>query len=346
MHGNASKGALLAVSCAAMLFAAGLSATSAGEAPLDVRTGLPTRVIEDAAVWSRFVDEACGMSPVFRDANSVRRALKTSAAYQPQQLESGEIAFVALIALEDPRFVNQIRSLAQDPQWRAETTERLLIEPEYALDIPGAEPTALRATEILIEQGRRVYESGRAVERSAYSVQHSAWSRHRITDRQQRLALVRKLSSLHYTAKPEEEARLVKTLAVLEPDDGPKLERKAALETPPVSPAVTRGLALAALAVLGHARDGNGKVAAALLDEKDSGACLQVAKLNLYQCLAVARPRYEDIYCLGEHGLRETGQCIAGAAVSRSSAHPPAESARLDRAEDLYVRKDYWPPRQ
>ena len=39
-----------------------------------------------------------------------------------------------------------------------------------------------------------------------------------------------------------------------------------------------------------------------------------MSKLNLYQCLAVARPWYEDMFCLGVHAVTDTGECIAKAA--------------------------------
>jgi hypothetical protein len=298
-------------------------------------------VLEDAAVWTRYVDDSCSLAPIFHDDRSVRRALTTAASYEPDQLQAGEIAFTALVALKDERFVSEVRLLAQDPQWRAATAERLLVDPDYALDIPGAEATAMRATQILIEQGRRVYESGKAVRQASYSVQKRGWARGKTPE----LAMVRKLSASHYTAKPIEEARLFRTLLVLVPDDGPELQKEVALQSPHVSPTVARGLALAALAVLGRARDGNGKAAQALLTDRDADACLRLAKLDLYQCLAVSNPRYEDLYCAGEHGLKETGRCLAGAAVNGPGAFKPAETARLDKADVLYVRKDYFPPR-
>ena len=39
-----------------------------------------------------------------------------------------------------------------------------------------------------------------------------------------------------------------------------------------------------------------------------------MAKLNLFQCLSVAGPEYEDVFCLGQHAVLDTGQCVAGAA--------------------------------
>jgi hypothetical protein len=56
-----------------------------------------------------------------------------------------------------------------------------------------------------------------------------------------------------------------------------------------------------------------------------------MAKLNLYQCMAVAGPQYEDIYCLGQHGMSDTGQCVGtaahGAAQSFAAYAPTPEPA-------------------
>jgi hypothetical protein len=39
-----------------------------------------------------------------------------------------------------------------------------------------------------------------------------------------------------------------------------------------------------------------------------------MAKLNLFQCMAVAGPHYEDVFCLSQHAMLEAGQCLAEAA--------------------------------
>ena len=40
---------------------------------------------------------------------------------------------------------------------------------------------------------------------------------------------------------------------------------------------------------------------------------LNLAKLNLYQCLAAAGPYYEDIYCLAQHAMLEPAGCATDA---------------------------------
>ncbi|MEI6281768.1 MAG: hypothetical protein WCP82_03465 [Alphaproteobacteria bacterium] len=71
---------------------------------------------------------------------------------------------------------------------------------------------------------------------------------------------------------------------------------------------MTRGLAVAALAALGEAGESNDGTTQLMMAEPGTDNCLNLSKLNLDQCLAVAKPNYEDIFCLGQHILMNTGQ--------------------------------------
>jgi hypothetical protein len=73
---------------------------------------------------------------------------------------------------------------------------------------------------------------------------------------------------------------------------------------------VVRSLAVAALAALGYADDPSLEQVMPIMAEPNSAQCLNMSKLNLYQCLAVARPHYEDVFCLGQHVLMDTGSCL------------------------------------
>jgi hypothetical protein len=78
----------------------------------------------------------------------------------------------------------------------------------------------------------------------------------------------------------------------------------------PYTQAINRALTIAALAILGEGGETNLPTLTSLLDDGDGPRCLQMSKLNLYQCLAVAKPHYEDVFCVGQHVLMDTGQCI------------------------------------
>ena len=94
---------------------------------------------------------------------------------------------------------------------------------------------------------------------------------------------------------------------------------------PPYTQTVVRGLAIAALAAMGEAGDDKLDRIMPLLADETSGYCLNMSKLNLYQCLAVSKPQYEDIFCLGQHSMMDIGQCVIKAAGSPTPVYvePP-----------------------
>jgi hypothetical protein len=72
-----------------------------------------------------------------------------------------------------------------------------------------------------------------------------------------------------------------------------------------------------------------------------------MAKLDLYQCMAVAGPQYEDIYCLGQHAMLETATCVAiaahgvGAAQVVASLSPRPEGASASNASYVPLAAHY-----
>jgi hypothetical protein len=148
----------------------------------------------------------------------------------------------------------------------------------------------------LESQGEALRDQGLKVKRAAYTVQHQAWSKAKVADPRGRLARVKQLSSEPYRADPQSSARIYAAMT-----EGPR-------RGGPAGPAVTRAVAVAALNVLGDSGQAH-----ALMSEPRTSSCLRIAKLNLYQCLAAAGPQYEDIFCLGQHAMAETGQCVVEA---------------------------------
>jgi len=83
---------------------------------------------------------------------------------------------------------------------------------------------------------------------------------------------------------------------------------------------------------LGEATDEVYDALRASTQDGDSEACLRMVRLNLNQCLAVAKPHYEDMFCTGQHAMTDTGACLVKNAsyvapaplVIRSTPPPPA----------------------
>jgi len=287
-----------------------------GAAPAAAAARLATPVDRDLAVqasaFESFMRNARGIDAQFAGPAEVSQALQTGAAHDPRELENGMIAYAALAALQEPRFVAAVRAEHD----RGELARRLTADPRMALALPGGDQAGARASGALYAQGAALSGEGEKVKRAAYSVQHQAWSKAPVSDPAGRLSRVKRISADGYRPSREDPARLQAALL-----EGPRRGGAPSL-------VVARGVALAALSVLGE--DGRAR---SLMNEPRSGSCLRLAKLNLYQCLASAGPHYEDIYCLGEHAMIEPGQCVVDA--TRAT---PAPARRLPVTKASYRR--------
>ncbi|MDV6329753.1 hypothetical protein [Asticcacaulis sp. 201] len=90
----------------------------------------------------------------------------------------------------------------------------------------------------------------------------------------------------------------------------------------PYTQAVNRALTIAAIAILGEGGSTRAPALTSLLNDGEGQKCLAMSKLNLYQCLAVAKPHYEDVFCLGQHVLMDTGQCLGEMSSNALSFEP------------------------
>jgi hypothetical protein len=287
------------------------SAPTYGPAPPAPPIELSSAALQAATSFRAYERKAAQISPKFTTGAGVEDSLAIGSAYEPQQLSRGAIAYAALVALQDPTFVHAFRVYAPYPDQARALAARIVADPRYASAFPGAAGAAGLIVATLSSEVGKLQTTGAAVKQSAYSVQHSAWSKSRVIDPLARLSKTKALSAALMTPAPED----MQDLKLAE--DG-AADPRAAQAMPvhgqavegPYAPVVQRGLAVAALASMGVAGDSDDASVETLLNEPEDGACLNMSKLNLYQCLAVAGPWYEDIFCLGEHALGETAQCI------------------------------------
>jgi hypothetical protein len=278
------------VAAATAVVLAGCAATPPRQ---DARSAVRAdRQIEaQASAFEAFMRNARAIDDKFPGPAAVTEGLKVGAAYNPKQMEAGMIAYAAVAALQDPKFVAGVRKAGKDKQ----LAKRLISRPDLATSLPGADAGAARANAALYRQGEALNASGMRVKKVSYSIQHQAWSQVFVPDAKGRLTRVKQISSAGYRPVAGDDARLYAAVDAGRRGGG-------------ASPVVARGLAVAALTVLGE-----GSKAKGLLNEPKSGMCLRVAKLNLYQCLASAGPYYEDIYCLAMHGMMEPSSCATKA---------------------------------
>ncbi|HEY4031109.1 MAG TPA: hypothetical protein VGM25_12245 [Caulobacteraceae bacterium] len=286
-------------------------------------TALGQRVTDAASAYENYVRRAGGIDPAFNGAASVNRAVKLGAAYHPRQLEEGIVAYAALIALRNPEFVDGVRAI-QNPAF----TDGLAAHPDQVMQVRGAGAAAADAAGVLRAQGEALTAAGKAVTKAAYDIQAQSWSKSPVADPQGVLDGAKTSAEQTRFATVPSKERLLDSL-VAAPQGAPAQAGEAASAP---APDVVRGVALAALAILGRTGDGMEAQYEALLHDASAADCLKMAKLNLNQCLAVAGPHYEDAYCTGRHAVSDTGKCI-GQAAGGGPALDGAPAPRLQDAE-------------
>lgn len=308
------RASIVAAACAALAVAACETAPPPPEPapappPPPPAVALNSGVAEAAAVYLAYIRDAATISASFSDAAAVQAAVNRAASYEPTQLANGMVAYAAVLALQSPEFLAGVRQYARDPAQRDELIRQILADPAYAAQLPGADRAAGLVAAQLQADGHAVFRTGEAVKQSAYDVQRERWSREAVPNRAERLEHARTLSGTRLNPSLDESARLLQ--AGLQGTGLPVVPAQA---EPPYTQAVIRALAIAALAGLGAAGEDAVAHTEALMAAGDGAYCLNFSKLNLMQCLAAARPHYEVVFCLGQHILMDTGQCVVESA--------------------------------
>lgn len=270
---------------------------------------LSSTVADAAAVYLSYIVDAAQISPAFSNGGDVRNSLMRAATYEPAQLSRGMVAYATVVALQSPEFVSGVRNLAADPANRDALLRQIVADPAYAAQLPGAAQAAGLIASQIQGQGQGMFSAGAAVKQTAYDIQRQRWSAQHVSDRDERLERARVVSATPLTVPTDESARLYQAA-----NTGQGLSFMPAEATPPYTQMVVRALAIAALAAMGEAGDQDAALIEALLVEPISADCLNFSKLMMMQCLAASRPHYEEIFCLGQHIMMDTAQCVIDAA--------------------------------
>src|SRR5580698_4504224 len=90
----------------ACLVVGGAGAAESDEASF----ALPRDVVQAATAFQDYMSSAAHIDGGFANGDGVERSLKAGASYEPAQLEEGMIAYGAIAALQDDRFVDGVQA--------------------------------------------------------------------------------------------------------------------------------------------------------------------------------------------------------------------------------------------
>ena len=294
---------------------------------------LSPKLIEQASAYRAYLNRTAAISPAFANGEQVAEGVRIGASYQTEQLARGAIVYGAIAALQDPTYVAGVRAYVANPAQRQQIAYAIMKDPAYAIGIQGSASAAGLVVSALGEPARKLLDQGRAVRQAAYDVQRSPWSKGEVAGRDARLLKAKQLSQTPGLGETETTLQLQQASVGAAP-----LGLTGVQAAPPYSPMVVRSLALAALAALGYADDANLTTAMGVASDQTTSTCLNLSKLNLYQCLAVSKPYYEDVFCLGQHSLEDTGACLIRGAGLTVPPDPRVEAAKARAAEAALLK--------
>ena len=281
------------------------------------------------------------------NANELETALDRVARHNRDALTRGWVAYGASTAAQSPAFVQGVRDAAAY-YGRDAVIHAVSVDPSYARGLRGGD----QATRLLLDSARadsaRIINVADRYQEMAYGLQRLAWANAVAPGQAARVQRVRSLgrAGAPVTALPSGVSpRLAVTPLSLSPASDPtafggrrfwdSLRGGNEFVQVASNPTtfqwrvnVTRGEALdrmAAVAALQalDAVDANQSAVSRLISDPRSRDCLEMAQLQLYQCMSAARFRYENAFCLGQHGLRDVGACIGAVGQADATAMTP-----------------------
>ena len=321
------------------LAATGLIA-SAGPALSDVKSqqSSPPKgqdvISESASVYATFqADVTDTKEQPLSSASDIETTLTQLGGQNPDQLSSGWIAYSALIASQDPGFRASVRDI-EGFYGRDSLLTGLRNDLRYARTLDGGTNAVISSLAAVDADSKRLRGAGAYVKEQAYSLQGASWAKARIGDTD---GLINSIRSSSLTGRP---VRADIRSAFAQPDidvvlvqagrsGAPSLwegvsNAAGAVKFPIVNVAYTgrsarvragkepiadRIATLAAYRILGEESAPVSQVRSAMSD-RPTKSCINMAQLNLQQCVAAAHKQYEVPFCIGEHALTDVGDCI------------------------------------
>jgi hypothetical protein len=317
------------------------ASTDASSAPtVDLQTAITAY-----AAYQNDVSELRASTPT--SANTLEGALDRVARHNRDALTRGWIAYGAQTAAQSPAFVQGVRDAAAY-YGRDAVIWAVTVDPSYARGLRGGPEATRMLLDSASADSARIISVADRYQEYAYSVQRQRWAN---TVAPQQAARVQRIRSLGREGAPanaiptEYASRLSVAPLSISPSNDPTVyggrgfwdALRGGAQTVEVSSApasrqlrvnVTRGEALdrmAAVAALQalDAVNANQSAVSRLINDPRSRDCFEMAQLQLYQCMSAARFRYENAFCLGQHGLRDIGLCIGAVGQPDPAAMTP-----------------------
>jgi hypothetical protein len=319
--------------------------TAAPAAATNAPTGDLRAAVSAYAAYQNDVSELRSSS-ISNNAD-LEGALDRVAHHNRDTLTRGWIAYGAQIAAQSQPYVQGVRDAAAY-YGRDAVIWAVTVDPSYARGLRGGADATRMLLDSANADSARIIGVADRYQELAYSLQRQRWASAVAPQQAARVTRIRSLGApgQPVPAIPDSMSpRLSVAPLSLSPSSDPTVyggrrfwdALRGGPDVTPVSStpvtyqwranltraaALDRMAAVAALEAL-DAVDSNQSAVGRLISDPRSRDCFEMAQLQLYQCMSAAHFRYENAFCLGQHGLRDVGQCIGAVAQPDVAAAPP-----------------------
>ncbi len=327
----------------------GANQAVAAAAPVAPATGDVRNALDAYAAYQTDVSELRS-SRIGSDAD-LEGALNRVAHHNRDALTRGWVAYGGYAAAQSPTFVQGVRDAAQY-YGRDAVIWAVTADPRYARGLRGGNEATRLLLDAATSDGARIISVADRYQEMAYDLQNQRWANAVAPAQAARVQRVRSLGAAGgpIAVPADVSPRLTVTTLSLSPASDPSafggrrfwdalrsgpdvVEVSATPVTyqwrinPTRGEAVDRMASIAALQALDANDAPHASAVSQLMSDPRSRDCLEMAQLQLYQCMSAARFRYENAFCLGQHGLRDVGLCISAVAQPDTSAMTPIAGA-------------------
>lgn len=291
-------------------------------------------LVETASTYASFHEEvsAAGRRELRSGLDLDETMDALAAYYSDDRLVDAQIAYAALVAAQNPEFIDAVRAIA-DYYGSDVAAQSLMEDPLFVTGFMGADAATQSVTSAIGEDVGRMDQVGLRYRQAAYNLQTEAWAQRRARDRQERLAAIETASNrLTTNFRLSEEIapaagaptaqRLGSAASLFESDivtdtTGPITlsELEVTVGQRQLEPDERRVGQILVVAALQSIEDGDMAYMDQLLSNPTVERCIAWAKLDLQQCVAAGHFKYEDAFCIAEHALGDVADCLTTARI-------------------------------
>lgn len=243
-------------------------------------------------------------------------------------LGAGLTSYGAFVAAQNSQYVDSVLDKAQ-----TEGIDRVIYQlyasPDYASEFSGAWSAAADVSSAWNDDIRVISDAGARLKQQSYDLQKEAgWVKKRVDNRKDRIAALKTSQNVLSTVDSQTQRDIAATGAINSRDVTGPARRDAFWRaygktsapqnyggSSAMSLNVKKALTLAALETLGATDKRSSAWIANYTTAPTLNQCTNWARLHVEQCLAAGHYKYEDAFCIAEHQLTDTSECLQKSAL-------------------------------